>query len=155
MEYHQDLDHYWSDGYGYEITYKQACPPVKDVIDSFQKRIDNPKSSPNVIAYFTHSGTQLKLLARLGFFKDDQPLRCDNYGSQRNRNWRTRSIDKFGTNLALVLHKCPSDYMISAFFQETVIKIPACDALACKFSEFKSKLSDIVENCDVPAFCKL
>jgi multiple inositol-polyphosphate phosphatase/2,3-bisphosphoglycerate 3-phosphatase len=68
LEYYEDLDHYWSDGFGYEITYKQACPPVKDFVDSFQSRIDNPSSSPNVIAYFTHSGTQLKLLARLGFF---------------------------------------------------------------------------------------
>jgi multiple inositol-polyphosphate phosphatase/2,3-bisphosphoglycerate 3-phosphatase len=36
LEYHQDLDYYWIDGYGYELTYKQACAPVQDVVKNFQ-----------------------------------------------------------------------------------------------------------------------
>lgn len=35
LEYHQDLDYYWIDGYGYEINYKQACPAVNDLINHF------------------------------------------------------------------------------------------------------------------------
>ena len=36
LEYHQDLDYYWIDGYGFEITYKQACGPVQDFVESFK-----------------------------------------------------------------------------------------------------------------------
>lgn len=36
MEYDEDLDYYWTDGYGYPINYEQACPPVKDFLDHFR-----------------------------------------------------------------------------------------------------------------------
>lgn len=36
MEYDEDLDYYWTDGYGYKINYEQACPPVKDFLDHFR-----------------------------------------------------------------------------------------------------------------------
>jgi len=36
MEYHQDIEYYWIDGYGYELTYKQACEPIKDIIKNFK-----------------------------------------------------------------------------------------------------------------------
>ena len=36
MEYREDLEYYYEDGYGYEINYKQACPIIKDVHDRFK-----------------------------------------------------------------------------------------------------------------------
>lgn len=36
FEYAEDLEYYWIDGYGYNITYRQACPPVKDMMQHFQ-----------------------------------------------------------------------------------------------------------------------
>lgn len=33
MEFIEDLEYYWIDGYGYEITYRQACPAVTDFIN--------------------------------------------------------------------------------------------------------------------------
>jgi len=33
MQYRQDIEYYWVDGYGYELTYKQACPAIIDMID--------------------------------------------------------------------------------------------------------------------------
>lgn len=33
MEYHEDLKYYWIDGYGHEITYKQACPAFNDMLN--------------------------------------------------------------------------------------------------------------------------
>lgn len=35
FEYAEDLEYYWIDGYGYNITYRQACPPVKDMMQHF------------------------------------------------------------------------------------------------------------------------
>ena len=37
LEYNEDLEGYWIDGYGFEVTYKQACTTFKDLIESFQK----------------------------------------------------------------------------------------------------------------------
>lgn len=36
MQYRQDLEYYWIDGYGFELTYKQACPAVKDMVEHFK-----------------------------------------------------------------------------------------------------------------------
>jgi len=36
MEYRQDLEYYWVDGYGHELTYKVACPAIADMLDTFK-----------------------------------------------------------------------------------------------------------------------
>ena len=36
LEYREDLEYYYEDGYGFPINYVQACPPVKDVYDNFR-----------------------------------------------------------------------------------------------------------------------
>ena len=36
LEYRQDLEYYWVDGYGHELTYKQACSPLVDVMEQFR-----------------------------------------------------------------------------------------------------------------------
>lgn len=33
MEYAEDLKYYWVDGYGYDLTHKQACPAFKDMLN--------------------------------------------------------------------------------------------------------------------------
>jgi multiple inositol-polyphosphate phosphatase/2,3-bisphosphoglycerate 3-phosphatase len=37
MEYAEDLKYYWVDGYGHELTYKQACPALNDMLEFFNK----------------------------------------------------------------------------------------------------------------------
>jgi multiple inositol-polyphosphate phosphatase/2,3-bisphosphoglycerate 3-phosphatase len=39
MEYREDLEYYWQDGYGFDINYQQACVLMKDVIENFEKVI--------------------------------------------------------------------------------------------------------------------
>lgn len=39
MEYAEDLKYFWVDGYGHELTYKQACPAFNDMMELFQKYI--------------------------------------------------------------------------------------------------------------------
>jgi multiple inositol-polyphosphate phosphatase/2,3-bisphosphoglycerate 3-phosphatase len=36
LEFREDLEYYYEDGYGYPINYEQACPPVKDLYDQFK-----------------------------------------------------------------------------------------------------------------------
>ncbi|GLH15193.1 Multiple inositol polyphosphate phosphatase 1 [Gryllus bimaculatus] len=42
MEYHADLEYYWIDGYGHNLTYKQACPVIGDVFN-FLECEDGPR----------------------------------------------------------------------------------------------------------------
>lgn len=60
---------------------------------------------PKVVAYFTHSGTLLKLLAHLGLYKDTETLTADNFHKMNDRKWKTSLIDSFGTNLAFISFK--------------------------------------------------
>lgn len=36
MEYREDLEYYYEDGYGFPINYEQACPPIKNLYDQFK-----------------------------------------------------------------------------------------------------------------------
>lgn len=35
MEYREDLEYFYEDGYGYSINYEQACTPLKHIIENF------------------------------------------------------------------------------------------------------------------------
>lgn len=61
-------------------------------------------------AYFTHSGTILKLLALLGVAKDTHPLMHDSFKlhNEDKRAWRSSFIDTFASNIAFVLYECVS-----------------------------------------------
>ena len=59
-------------------------------------------------AYFTHSGTILKLIALLGLAKDSHPLTHDSFVLRKKedkRAWRSSIIDTFATNIAFVLYE--------------------------------------------------
>lgn len=35
LEFADDLKYYWNDGYGYKLSYEQACPALRDVFNFF------------------------------------------------------------------------------------------------------------------------
>ncbi|GBP42849.1 Multiple inositol polyphosphate phosphatase 1 [Eumeta japonica] len=98
LEYYYDLKHYWVDGYGYHLTYRQACLAVKTMFENFSS-----KKGPNATFLFAHSGTLLKVLSHMLLYRPDFPLRADNM--QDSRPWKTSDIDCFASNLAFVLYK--------------------------------------------------
>ncbi|CAG7833584.1 unnamed protein product [Allacma fusca] len=163
LEYRQDLEYYWVDGYGHELTYKQACAPIGDILDKFNMKVTNPQSPHKVTAYFTHSGTILKFISHLGLFNDTEPLTSDNFLQHKSRKWRTSFIDKFATNIAFVLFRCSKpnsepSYQIGALFQEHPINIPFCNGnWICPLENFQTYFQSTVNTCteDVANMCKL
>lgn len=103
FEYLEDLEYYHIDGYGNELTYRQACPALNDMFD----RLTAPAGDvpPAATFYFSHSGTLLKMLAMLGLYRDAEPLDRHGFEAQRERSWRVSRIDAFGSNLAFVMYK--------------------------------------------------
>ncbi|RLU19631.1 hypothetical protein DMN91_008188 [Ooceraea biroi] len=102
FEYAEDLEFYWIDGYGYRLTYEQACPALKDMFDFFTS-----KEEQTAKVHFTHSGTVLKLLALLGVAKEAYPLMHDTFvlNERNERAWRSSIIDAFASNIAFVLYE--------------------------------------------------
>lgn len=122
LEYREDLDYYWKDGYGFKINWEQACPPFADALKFFREygsNLDNTMEYRKVQAYFSHSGANLKMLARLGLFNGDNPvdggtgspsqsleIRHDNFEEMKDiYEWRTSQIDFMGSNIAFVLYR--------------------------------------------------
>lgn len=157
MEYREDLEYYYEDGYGYEINYKQACPIIKDVHDRFKQHVENVAGNPKGVFYFSHSGTLLKVLARLGLFKDSTVMKHSNRKSRemRNREWRTSLIDSFATNIALVLFKCKQEYYVTTYVQERPVMLPGCDDTLCPFSQFSDVYGPYASSCDLDEICRI
>lgn len=153
FEFADDLEYYWVDGYGYHITYEQACAALIDVFRFFTS--DN---QPKVTAYFSHSGAVLKILAVLGAVKDEPMLTHDMFVTHGdNRKWKIGLIDAFASNVAFVLYNCASGGPSILFMhQERPLYLPGCPANApCPISTMEALYPDKEEECPFEAMCRL
>ncbi|XP_024878234.1 multiple inositol polyphosphate phosphatase 1-like [Temnothorax curvispinosus] len=155
FEYAEDLELYWIDGYGYPLTYEQACPALKNMFDSFESN-----EGAMATAYFTHSGTILKLIALLGLAKDAHPLMHDSFTLRKKedkRAWRSSIIDTFASNMAFVLYDCEY-YGPSVLFmlQERPVYLPGCPKdMPCPLRTMKAMYPDNDEECQFDAMCHI
>ncbi|KAL0133335.1 hypothetical protein PUN28_000823 [Cardiocondyla obscurior] len=154
FEYIEDLEFYWIDGYGYSLTYEQACAALKDMFDSF-----GSNKGAVTTAYFTHSGTILKLTALLGLAKDAHPLTHDSFTLRKEdkRAWKSSIIDTFASNMAFVLYDCEY-YGPSILFmlQERPVYLPGCPKnMPCPLYTMKAMYPDNDEECQFDAMCQV
>lgn len=157
LEYAEDLDNYWIDGYGYEINYKQACPPIKDMFSFFS----SSDTKERAVLYFSHAGTMLKMLAHLGLYRDAEPLLASNFNQMlHNRQWRVGQISSFASNIAFVLYSCRNentalDYRILTLHQERPVRLPGCPSNEdlCNIDTFEEAFSSSINNCDFQNMC--
>ncbi|XP_053988500.1 multiple inositol polyphosphate phosphatase 1 [Hylaeus volcanicus] len=153
LEFAEDLKKYWVDGYGYKLNYEQACPALRNMFD-FVTSDDGPLVS----AYFTHSGTILKLLASLRVAQDDQHLMHDMfplYGD--DRAWKTGIIDAFASNIAFVLYNCsPVGPSLLFMHQERPLYLPGCPLhVPCPLSTMRALYPDHEVECQFDAMCSI
>ena len=152
MEYREDLEYYWVDGPGHEVTGKQACVLAKDMVDTFHN-ISQGHLNLNGSFYFTHSGTILKLLAFLGVFEDPDNLKSDNFDQMSDRKWKTSEIGPFGGNIAFVLQNCgDSGHKLGLFVNEQLTLIPGCDDVWCPLRTFVQNYPQVT-SCDFDKIC--
>uniref|UniRef100_A0A182F715 Multiple inositol polyphosphate phosphatase 1 n=2 Tax=Anopheles albimanus TaxID=7167 RepID=A0A182F715_ANOAL len=149
LEYSQDLKYYWVDGYGYELTYRQACAAFRDLFERFDST-----TAPAFTFYFTHSGTLLKSLAFLGLYRDSEPLVAQHY--RYKRKWRVSHIDAFASNLYFAMYRCPNGTQsVGLYHQERLTPIPGCPegTMLCSYEHFKKLYDDRIEQCDFDTMC--
>nr|CAD7408225.1 unnamed protein product [Timema poppensis] len=157
FEYSEDLEYYWIDGYGFNITHRIACPALRDMMLYLMTgQTPNKKSSPKAVVYFSHSGTMLKMLSHLGLYKDNLTLLHDNYHMMEDRRWKVSNIDCFGSNLAFILFRCKDGDKVLTYHQERSIILPGCplDDL-CPLSTLKNIYHDSLYNCYFDNVCAL
>lgn len=147
IEFAEDLKYYYRDGYGYELTYAQACTAFNDMINYFESDSKYPKAT----VYFTHSGTLLKMLAHLGLYKDPKALTKVSFDSNDHK-WRVSKIDAFGTNLAFVLYRCDQKQKVVVLHQERITQLPNCDDM-CDLQNIKQHYSNSINNCAFDEMC--
>uniref|UniRef100_A0A2A4JZC4 2,3-bisphosphoglycerate 3-phosphatase n=1 Tax=Heliothis virescens TaxID=7102 RepID=A0A2A4JZC4_HELVI len=148
FEYYQDLKSYWVDGYGHELSYRQACNAIKNMFKNFSK-----ENGYRSIFMFTHSGTILKILTHMELYQPPAPLRGD--AIVEDREWNLSKIDCFAANLAFVLFKCKDGDHVLTLHQEKIIKLPMCDHELCPLDHLKEYFHESIYNCDYTDMCKL
>lgn len=100
LEYLEDLKYYYKSGFGSEINSKIMCAAVKDMVKNLQTE-DNPK----VIAYFSHAAAIQLFLTALGYGKDNDALRADNYNLMKYRKFKSSVLSPFAGNVAVVKYE--------------------------------------------------
>lgn len=158
LEYAEDLDYYWIDGYGHPINHEQACPTIRDMFSFFS----SPSLDKKAVLYFSHSGTVLKMLAHLGLYRDPQPLRASNFQEMlQNRLWRVSQISSFASNIAFVLYKCGSEInpeqKILTLHQERPVRLTGCPSEEdlCPSDTFKKVFDMSIKDCNFERMCSL
>ena len=121
---------------------------------------------------FGHGETLAPVYSNFGLFKDNMPLKADNFKAQRHRRFHSSYILPFAANIAFVTYHClpqegiyiqrndndvfmekATDYVIQIYLNERLIEIPACGT-TCPIHHFIDKYKKI-ESCEFNEICHL
>ncbi|XP_047459773.1 multiple inositol polyphosphate phosphatase 1-like [Mugil cephalus] len=164
IEYSSDLKHFWKRGYGYDINSKSSCILFHDVFSRLDKAINENKSDQQVTEAVTiqvgHAETLLPLLTLLGFFKDNDALKSDNYAAQTERSFRTSLMLPYAANLVLALYDCGGgDLRLQPLLNEKPVSFPGLStdqpASMPSYQEVRERYRELLQGCDFESECQL
>ena len=101
---------------------------------------------------FGHAENIIPLITSLNLFKDNLPLKSDNYKNQHHRLFKSGVIAPFSSNIALVLLKCneKADFRVKLLINELPVGVINAGELECnhEIKNFSShlKLKDSICN---------
>lgn len=155
VEFKDDLDDYYEDGYGLERNYAQACPIIQELVDRLEIMAKDP-SHPNKVLYFSHAGGFKKVVARLGLNRDTEPLQADGLCTQANRAWRSSLLCPFNGNVAFVLYKCAGNqHKVVTFLNEQPVTLPGCPDQHCPLVTFVDQYKKYATSCNLTQICSV
>ncbi|XP_062436637.1 multiple inositol polyphosphate phosphatase 1 [Rhea pennata] len=165
LEYLNDLKQYWKRGYGYDINSRSSCNLFQDIFQELDKAMEESKSSKPisspVIVQIGHAETLQPLLALMGFFKDDEPLRANNYVRQTHRKFRSGQIVPYAANLVFVLYHCDQvntskeEYQVQMLLNEKLLPFHHSNKTISIYADLKDYYKDILQNCHFKEECEL
>jgi len=152
IEYANDLENFYiSSDQNNPLSYKIACPLLKEIIRTLQ---DANKGRSSLLGIFrsAHSTAILMLYTLLKLNEQSIPLRHDNYDQLKgdSRHFRSSLISPFAANINFVLYECDEGRTkIQLYWNERLQKIPCCsNDVDCDFEVFLKCYEDITDNCD-------
>uniref|UniRef100_A0A8C3JLU2 Multiple inositol polyphosphate phosphatase 1 n=1 Tax=Calidris pygmaea TaxID=425635 RepID=A0A8C3JLU2_9CHAR len=165
LEYLNDLKQYWKRGYGYDINSRSSCILFQDIFQHLDKAVEESKSSKLIssplIVQVGHAETLQPLLALMGFFKDDEPLKANNYIRQAHRKFRSGRIVPYAANLVFVLYHCDQvntskeEYQVQILLNEKLMSFHHSNETISTYADLKDYYKDILENCHFKEECEL
>ncbi|XP_032842566.2 multiple inositol polyphosphate phosphatase 1 [Tyto alba] len=165
LEYLNDLKQYWKRGYGYDINSRSSCILFQDIFQHLDKAVEESKSSKPIssplIVQVGHAETLQPLLALMGFFKDDEPLKANNYVRQTHRKFRSGRIVPYAANLVFVLYHCDQvktskeEYQVQMLLNEKLMTFHHSNETISTYADLKDYYKDILENCHFKEECEL
>ncbi|KAM6067586.1 multiple inositol polyphosphate phosphatase 1 [Chlamydotis macqueenii] len=165
LEYLNDLKQYWKRGYGYDINSRSSCILFQDIFQHLDKAVEESKSSKPIssplIVQVGHAETLQPLLALMGFFKDDEPLKANNYVRQTRRKFRSGRIVPYAANLVFVLYHCDQvktseeEYQVQMLLNEKLMTFHHSNETISTYADLKDYYKDILENCHFKEECEL
>ncbi|XP_068114688.1 multiple inositol polyphosphate phosphatase 1 [Hyperolius riggenbachi] len=164
LEYLNDLKQYWKRGYGFDINSRSSCHLFQHIFQHLETAVHESKrsqqiSSP-VVMQFGHAETLLPLLALMGLFKDEKPLRADNFATQNEHKFRSGRIVPYASNLVFVLYHCDlvesprEEYQVQMLLNENLLAFPHSHQSVCLFDDLKKEYSHLL-NCRTKEECEL
>lgn len=136
LEYFEDLDSYYTSGYGVNPVRLAAnlnCPIMQDMLNFIAS---DSSSGETVRVFSTHRTPTELFLVSLGVFQDALPLTADNFLIQHNRQWITSRLGPMASNISVVKFNCTSgDNEVLFLMNEKPLVIPGCQSNGlCKVS---------------------
>ncbi|KAM4591943.1 multiple inositol polyphosphate phosphatase 1-like [Odontesthes bonariensis] len=163
IEYASDLREFWKRGYGHDINSKSSCILFHDLFSRLNKAATENKLGQQVTEAVTvqigHADTLLPLLTLLGFFKDSDALTSTNYGTHRQRSFRTSNIMPYAANFLLVLYDCGGgDLRLQPMLNEKLVNFPGLtdqQASIPLYQDVREHYRDLLHGCDFETECQL
>lgn len=164
LEYAEDLETYYKYGYGSELNKKIGCTLVKEMLQFFEKHLDEgvTPQQPRALIHFSSAAMLLLTLTSLGAHREIAPLTGDNYHlpNIQNRVWSTSTISPYDANLAAVLYKCTVNgkfqvndpNQILLLENERPMQLEGCKVGLCSWSLIKKNYQELADKCDLD-FC--
>ncbi|XP_046751134.1 multiple inositol polyphosphate phosphatase 1-like [Diprion similis] len=154
IEYKDYLVDFYKRGYGHEFNIRLGCPPLRDMIHSFQKiEKDNYSYSkePKGIFNIGRSGSLHLFMTALGLAKDPIPLLSSNFKGMSTYQWSTSEIGSFTANVAVIFYKCDdpvTSNKVKFYLAEKPVDYPGCKNGLCDWNYLKNKFQEFVSNCN-------
>ncbi|KAF7247263.1 Multiple inositol polyphosphate phosphatase 1 [Varanus komodoensis] len=165
LEYLNDLKQYWKRAYGYDINSRSSCILFQDIFNhldqaALESKSSKPVSSP-VILQFGHAETLQPLLALMGYFKDEEPLKAHNYHRHQHRKFRSGRIVPYASNLLFVLYHCDQarspeeEYKIQILLNEKLLQFPHSGETVSLYTSLKNHYKNYLQSCHFSEVCTL
>jgi len=137
LEFAEDLQYYYTEGYGFELNYNISCLLLDDFFTTMESAISSGFVQQARLR-FAHAETLIPFVSILGLF-DDEAIHGEllQYNSpwKDTRLWRSSDLGSFMTNIMFVLYECDGpNYVVKLLQNEKEVPFPGCNGeLYCPY----------------------